>query len=54
MIVTLALAALADAPGLADVPRHADATLFVLAFVGLIIGRRLSPRRATRPNEDGE
>lgn len=53
MIVSLALVALADAADLLAAPRHADAALFVVALAGLLLGRRLSPRRAlTRWSDD--
>ena len=54
MIVTLALAALTVAPDLTAIPRHADAVLFALAFAGLVIGRRLSPKQSNAWRDDGE
>lgn len=46
-----ALATAADFSALA-IPDHADVAVFVLALAGLAIGRRLSPRGATRTASD--
>lgn len=48
MIVSVALAALVALPklsGIEAIPRHADVAVFVVALVGLLVGRRFSGRR---------
>lgn len=48
MIVSVALAALVALPHLPvieAIPRHANVTIFVVALVGLLVGRRFSGRR---------